>query len=53
MPLAGRLPDRLTAALEVEDDFLADNRLALERIEARRYRVGYVGPAEAALMHFL
>ncbi|MBN2581426.1 MAG: BatA domain-containing protein [Planctomycetes bacterium] len=52
-PVPRALPDRITLALDAADDFAADNRMNLLRIEGRRYRLAYVGRPDAALLAML
>lgn len=53
LALAEPLPSRMTVRLEARDDFAADNSLELMRLASRRYRIGLVGRADAALLRFL
>lgn len=52
-PVTAALPDRIALSVDVADDFAADNRMDLVRIEGRRYRVAYVGRPDAALLALL
>ena len=51
--LPSMLPERIDLSFTVQDDFAADNALALGRVATGRYRVGYVGRSDAALLRLL
>ncbi|NIA21873.1 MAG: hypothetical protein GWP05_07920 [Anaerolineaceae bacterium] len=49
-PVPQALPEKIVMALDLADDFAADNRMPLVRTEARRRRIGYVGRSDPSLV---